>query len=79
MPKKNEKRVPIRVTANFEVTFTHMVSEEDFKKLDADEMSIDEVVDDSIAYGHLATEGNCDFEWDYAAPVKPLKSKAKKK
>lgn len=75
MKKKKEKTVPIQVTAVFTVTFDHEIREEDFKKLNEDEIEIDDVVDDSIAYGHLATEGHCDFEWDYSSKAKKAKKK----
>lgn len=82
MPKAKEKMVPIRVTARFEVTFTHRVTETQFKELDAGNIDIEDVVDETIPYAEAATSGDCEMEWDYSAPARPLKKskpKAKKK
>lgn len=75
MAKKKEKKIPITVTARFEVTFTHYVTEDEFKQLDAEEVGIEDVVDDSVPYDLLATDGNSEMEWDYA--VIPTKKKKK--
>ena len=80
MPKAKEKMVPIRVTARFEVTFLHKVTEAQFKKMDEDDLKVSDVVDESVAYSHLSSEGDCEMEWDYGPPPpKPLKPKAKRK
>ena len=79
MPKAKEKTVPIRVTAKFEVTFIHRVTEAQFEEMDKDELEVMDVVDESIAYGLLSSDGECEMEWDYGPPDKPIKPKKVKK
>lgn len=83
MKKKNEKMVPIRVTARFEVTFIHKVTEAQFEEMDKDKLEVSDVVDESVAYGHLSGDGDCEMEWDYGPPppksLKPPKAKKAKK
>lgn len=78
MPKAKEKMVPIRVTARFEVTFIYKVTESQFKEMDKDELEVSDVVDESIAYGLLSGDGECEMEWDYGPPEKKS-TKPKKK
>jgi len=75
MTKKKEKMIPIRVTARFDVTFDYEVTESQFKEMDKDELEVSDVVDESVAYGHLSNNGDCEMEWDYA--VVPAKKKKK--
>lgn len=82
MPKAKEKMVPIRVTARFEVVFLHKVTEAQFEEMDRDELNVNDVIDESVGYGHLSNDGTCEMEWDYGpASPKPLKppKKVKKK
>lgn len=60
-PKTEE----IQVTATFRVTFTHKVTKVEFARLDKNEIDVSEVVDESVAYNALATDGECEMEWDY--------------
>jgi hypothetical protein len=72
--KKAEKKETIQVTARFEVTFYADVTEEQWLEMDADRLKVEDVIDESVAYGHLANDGTCEMEWDYG-PAK-LKRKA---
>jgi hypothetical protein len=72
MPKK-EKKVPIQVTARFEITFTHQVTEEQFKKMDKEDYEVSDFVDESVAYNLLRSDGDCEMEWDYAPKLKKAK------
>jgi hypothetical protein len=83
MPKAKEKMVPIRVTARFEVTFIHKVTESQFEEMDKNKLEVSDVVDESIPYGLVSSEGECEMEWDYGPPppkaLKPPKAKKPKK
>ena len=65
MPKAKEKKELIQVTARFEVTFYHEVSEEQWLQLDAEKLKVEDVIDESVAYSHLSNDGTCEMEWDY--------------
>jgi hypothetical protein len=73
------KTIDIWVTAKFEVRFKHKVTLEQFKELDSDKLEVSEVVDESVAYEQLSSDGDCEMEWDYAVIPPKTKPKAKKK
>jgi len=73
-----EKTIDIWVTARFEVRFKHKVTLAEFKEMDANNLEVSDVVDESVAYGHLSGEGSCEMEWDYVT-VSQAKAAAKKK
>lgn len=77
MPKVKEKMVDIRVTARFEVVFLHKVTEAQFEEMDKDELDVNDVIDESVGYGHLSSDGTCEMEWDYGPSAKQ-KKKTKK-
>ena len=71
--KKAEKKETIQVTARFEVTFYAEVTEEQWLQMDADKLKVEDVIDESVPYSHLANDGTCEMEWDYG-PAKLRKA-----
>jgi hypothetical protein len=67
----------IDVTARFEIRFQRRVTEEVFAMLEQG-TRIDDVIDESEVYKLLATEGECEMDWDFT-PVKKKKKRKKKK
>lgn len=67
----------IEVTARFEIRFSHKVSDEEFAALEQG-CRIDDLVDESVVYEKLRSDGECEMDWDFNPPKK-TKPKAKRK
>lgn len=63
----------IIITARFEVRFKKRINAEAEKCLKRG-MRIDDLIGDDEAYRLLATEGDCEMDWDYV-DTKPTKKK----
>lgn len=66
----------IEVTARFDIRFTHKVSDEVFAMLEQG-CRVDDVVDESLVYEKLRTEGECEMDWDFNPPKKSKRKKRK--
>ncbi len=60
--KAGSKTEKVTVIARFEVVFNCEIDADKLKQLDAGEIEIEDVIDESIAYDQLRDGGSCEME-----------------